>query len=73
MPDRIVLDFDGTDDPAHGHQEGVSYHGYYAQHMLHPLLLFDGAAATEEGYKGFATIARVVAERHGRRSVKRSR
>lgn len=41
-PDRIVLDFDGTDDPAHGHQEGVAYHGYYAQHMYHPLLVFDG-------------------------------
>lgn len=41
-PDRIVLDFDGTDDPAHGHQEGVAYHGYYNQHMLHPLLVFDG-------------------------------
>jgi hypothetical protein len=24
---HIVLDFDGTDDPAHGHQEGVAYHG----------------------------------------------
>lgn len=42
MPERIVLDFDGTDDPAHGHQEGVAYHGYYKQQMLHPLLVFDG-------------------------------
>src|SRR5947209_16333135 len=42
LPDRIVLDFDGTDDPAHGGQEGVAYHGYYQQHMLHPLLVFDG-------------------------------
>jgi hypothetical protein len=42
IPERIVLDFDGTDDPAHGHQEGVAYHGYYRQHMLHPLLVFDG-------------------------------
>lgn len=42
IPDRIVLDFDGTDDPCHGHQEGVAYHGYYQQHMLHPLLVFDG-------------------------------
>ena len=41
-PDRIVLDLDGTDDPAHGAQEGVSYHGYYRQHMYHPLLVFDG-------------------------------
>src|SRR5262245_63532547 len=41
-PCRIVLDLDGTDDPAHGHQEGVRYHGYYRQHMYHPLLVFDG-------------------------------
>jgi hypothetical protein len=41
-PARILLDFDGTDDPAHGQQEGVAYHGYYDQHMYHPLLVFDG-------------------------------
>jgi hypothetical protein len=41
-PAHIVLDFDGTDDPAHGQQEGVAYHGYYRQHMYHPLLVFDG-------------------------------
>ena len=41
-PQRIVLDFDGTDDPAHGAQEGIGYHGYYRQHMYHPLLVFDG-------------------------------
>jgi hypothetical protein len=41
-PTRILLDFDGTDDPAHGAQEGVAYHGYYDQHMYHPLLVFDG-------------------------------
>jgi hypothetical protein len=34
MPDHIVLDFDGTDDPAHGKQEGVAYHGYYHQYMV---------------------------------------
>jgi hypothetical protein len=42
VPTRIVLDVDGTDDPAHGEQEGVAYHGYYRQHMYHPLLVFDG-------------------------------
>jgi hypothetical protein len=36
------LDFDSTDDPAHGEQEGVRYHGYFGQHMYHPLLVFDG-------------------------------
>jgi hypothetical protein len=42
VPERILLDLDGTDDPAHGDQEGVRYHGYYRQHMYHPLLIFDG-------------------------------
>ena len=42
VPTRILLDLDGTDDPAHGEQEGVAYHGYYRQHMYHPLLVFDG-------------------------------
>jgi hypothetical protein len=42
VPTRIVLDLDGTADPAHGKQEGVAYHGYYRQHMYHPLLVFDG-------------------------------
>ncbi len=41
-PSRILLDVDGTDDPAHGQQEGVAFHGYYDQHMYHPLLVFDG-------------------------------
>ena len=42
VPKKIVLDFDSTDDPTHGDQEGSCYHGYYEQHMYHPLLVFDG-------------------------------
>jgi hypothetical protein len=41
-PERVLLDFDSTDDPTHGEQEGSYYHGYYGQHMYHPLLVFDG-------------------------------
>ena len=41
-PRRVLLDFDATDDPTHGEQEGSYYHGYYGQHMYHPLLVFDG-------------------------------
>jgi Transposase DDE domain group 1 len=40
-PERVMLDFDSTDDPAHGEQEGVAYHGYFGQHQYHPLLVFD--------------------------------
>ncbi|PZR99019.1 MAG: IS1380 family transposase, partial [Candidatus Nephthysia bennettiae] len=42
VPTRIVIDLDATDDPTHGTQEGTRYHGYYRQHMYHPLLIFDG-------------------------------
>jgi hypothetical protein len=42
VPERIVLDLDGTDDPVHGRQEGAAYHGYFRQHMYFPLLVFDG-------------------------------
>jgi hypothetical protein len=43
IPTHILLDIDSTDDPTHGDQEGRAYHGYYGQHMYHPLLVFDGA------------------------------
>lgn len=42
IPDHLVLDLDSTDDPTHGDQEGSRYHGYFGQHMYHPLLIFDG-------------------------------
>lgn len=42
VPEHILLDLDGTDDPTHGDQEGSAYHGYFRQHMYHPLLIFDG-------------------------------
>lgn len=41
-PTRILIDADSTDDPTYGDQERSAYHGYYQQHMYHPLLLFDG-------------------------------
>src|SRR2546422_4487602 len=41
-PTQLVLDLDGTDDPVHGNQEGGGYHGFYREHMYHPLLVFDG-------------------------------
>jgi hypothetical protein len=38
----IVLDMDATDDPTHGKQQLSFFHGYYEEHMYHPLLVFDG-------------------------------
>jgi hypothetical protein len=42
IPQRILLDFDATDDPTHGEQEGSYYHGYYRKRIYHPLVVFDG-------------------------------
>lgn len=37
----VVLDIDSTDDPTHGDQQLTFFHGFYEQHMFHPLLVFD--------------------------------
>ena len=39
-PGQIVLDFDATDDPLHGHQEGRFFHGYYGNYCYLPLYVF---------------------------------
>ena len=41
-PTHILLDLDTTDDATYGKQEGTAYHGYYREHMYHPLFIFDG-------------------------------
>jgi Transposase DDE domain group 1 len=41
-PERIVLDFDATDDPVHGDQLGRFFHGYYREYCFLPLYLFCG-------------------------------
>jgi hypothetical protein len=38
----VVLDIDPTDDETHGRQQLTFFHGFYDQHMYHPLLVFDG-------------------------------
>ena len=40
--DVIVIDIDATDDPTHGQQQLSFFHGYYEEHMYHPLFVFDG-------------------------------
>ena len=70
-PERVLLDFDSTDDPTHGEQEGSYYHGYYRQHMYHPLLVFDGesghlittllrAGNTHASHSSLAILKRIV-------------
>jgi hypothetical protein len=41
-PECLVLDFDATDDPVHGHQEGRFFHGYYDNYCFLPLYVFCG-------------------------------
>jgi hypothetical protein len=38
----ITLDFDATDDPVHGNQEGRFFHGYYGDYCYLPLYCFCG-------------------------------
>lgn len=38
----FVLDWDATDDPLHGQQEGRFFHGYYGQYCYLPLFCFCG-------------------------------
>ncbi len=41
-PEALVLDFDATDDPVHGRQEGRFFHGYYDRYCFLPLYVFCG-------------------------------
>jgi hypothetical protein len=41
-PQLIVLDFDDTEDPAHGEQEQVRYDGYYGGYCFLPLHVYEG-------------------------------
>jgi Transposase DDE domain group 1 len=41
-PEHVLLDFDATDDPTHGQQEGRFFHGYYDHHCFLPLYVFCG-------------------------------
>jgi Transposase DDE domain group 1 len=41
-PKELVLDFDATDNPLHGQQEGRFFHGYYDAYCYLPLYVFCG-------------------------------
>jgi len=41
-PAEVILDFDATDDPVHGRQEGRFFHGYYDKYCFLPLYVFCG-------------------------------
>lgn len=41
-PEELILDFDATDDPIHGNQQGRFFHGYYDNYCFLPLYVFCG-------------------------------
>ena len=41
-PTEVILDFDATNDPVHGKQEGRFFHGYYDEYCFLPLYVFAG-------------------------------
>lgn len=77
----IVLDFDATDDPIHGHQEGRFFHGYYGNYCYLPLYGFCGdiplwaqlRTADRDGSDGtleaLQDIVRAIRERFGKRVI----
>jgi len=77
----IVLDFDATDDPIHGEQEGRYFHGYYKNYCYLPLYCFcgdiplwaelrksdkDGSAGTQEALE---KILRAIRTRFGKQTI----
>ncbi len=69
--DVVVIDIDATDDPTHGHQQLSFFHGYYEEHMYHPLFVLDGisgfpmacvlrAGNTHASHRSVAVLKRIV-------------
>ena len=42
-PTELTLDFDATDDPVHGQQEGRFFHGFHGGYCFLPLYVFCGS------------------------------
>jgi hypothetical protein len=76
---EIVLDFDATDDPLHGQQEGAYFHGYYRSYCYLPLYCFCGTVpllarlrdckrdACEGTVEALKKIVPVIRKRFGRK------
>lgn len=59
-PAELILDFDATDDPVHGNQEGRGFHGYYDHYCFLPLYVFCG----EQLLASYLRPARIDAAKH---------
>ena len=66
-----MLDFDATDDPIHGQQEGRYYQGYYNHYCFLPLYVFSGEhllcallrPANIDGAKHSRAVAKLLVKR----------
>jgi hypothetical protein len=59
-PEELILDFDATDDPLHGRQEGRFFHGYYERYCYLPLYVFCG----EQLLVGYLRRSNIDAAKH---------
>ena len=65
-PAEIVLDFDATDDPVHGRQEGRFFHGYYDHYCFLPLYVFCG----DQVLCAYLRPSKIDAAKHSRAILK---
>jgi hypothetical protein len=65
-PTELILDFDATDDPIHGGQEGRFFHGYYGGYCYLPLYVFCG----EKLLVSYLRPSNIDAARHSRGILK---
>jgi hypothetical protein len=65
-PESLILDFDATDDPLHGQQEGRFFHGYYDHYCYLPLYVFCG----DELLVAYLRPSHIDASRHTRAVLK---
>jgi hypothetical protein len=65
-PEHLILDFDATDDPIHGHQEGRFFHGYYDNYCYLPLYVFCG----DELLSAYLRPSKIDASKHTRALLK---
>ena len=65
-PERLVLDFDATDDAVHGNQEGRFFHGYYDHYCFLPLYVTCG----QQLLVAYLRPANIDAAKHSRAILK---
>jgi hypothetical protein len=65
-PTELVLDFDATDDPIHGNQEGRFFHGYYDRYCFLPLYVTCG----QQLLAAYLRPANIDAAKHSRAILK---